>query len=73
MTARKTLSPSEAATIIGCSVTHVGHLIRTGKLRAIRKIGHSRHGYSYIIAAKEARRYAKTKQPCGWPRGRPRN
>lgn len=63
------MTPAEAAKRIGCNVSHVRRLIRTGKLKA-RRIN-TPMGHCYQLAAEEVKRYAKTKT-SGWPRGQSR-
>lgn len=61
------MTPSQAARIIGCSVSQVRHLIRTGKIKAkiVRAPG---LGGSYKVSPQEVRRY-KALKLGGFPRG----
>jgi hypothetical protein len=68
-----TLTPSQAAEVIGCSPQQVRTLIRVGRLRARRvSTRNNQHGYRYTIALHDAELYRDTPQPKGYPRGRKR-
>jgi excisionase family DNA binding protein len=56
----------EAAKSIGCNVSHVRRLIRTGKLQATKVKGPIPY---YVIDYKEVRKYKARPQKGGWPRG----
>ena len=65
------MTPKEAAHVIGCSPSHVRHLIRVREIEAIKY--HDPMGNTaYFISVKEAKRYRDTEQPSGWPRGQSR-
>ena len=66
------MSPRQAADRIGCSVSHVRHLVRIGAIWADR-LPLPMGGYRYNIPATEVRLFLKTEHPGGWPRGKPRN
>ena len=66
------MTVKEAAEVIGCSASHVGTLIRLGKLLARRVSGPTRYGYYYEITEQEAQRYRNTPQSRGYPRGQKR-
>lgn len=68
------MSPTQAASIIGCTPQQVRTLIRTGKLKARKKpTTANQHGYLYEITEAEAVRVRDTEQTRGWPRGTPRS
>ena len=70
----KTLSPRQAAAIIGCSPQHVRTLIRAGTLPATtRETQSNRHGYEYRVKSADAKRYRDVPQGKGFPRGQKRN
>ncbi len=58
----------QAAKVIGCSPSHVGHLIRAGKIEAEQY--EMPGGFYYDISQKEVERYRDKEQHGGWPRGR---
>jgi len=61
------MTPKQAAKQIGCSPSHVRHLVRSKKLKAtMKKIP---GGFMYNIPLCEVLRYANKKQRGGWPRG----
>ncbi len=61
------MKPTDAAKIIGCSVSQVRTLCRNGNLPSTRKkiLG----GYIYDIPREAVLAYAKKPQKQGWPRG----
>jgi hypothetical protein len=65
------MTPSEAAKVIGCNPRYVRTLIQQDKLSA-QLIWKTDLSCEYDIKLSEVRRYAKTKQSRGWPRGKPR-
>lgn len=74
---QKRISPSEAARIVGCSAGHIRLLIRTKKLKAMKKLSDEPgRAITYWILESEAiklRDNPPSKERGGWPRGRPRN
>ena len=64
------MTPKQAAEIIGCTVGHCRHLIRTGKLEATRKPTSS--GYEYEVSREEANRLRDVESNVGWKRGKER-
>lgn len=71
------MTPKKAAEIIGCSPQQVRTLIRVGKLRAVKVSlgvgGTGREFYQYEVHRGDVKRYAKSKQKVGYPRGRKRS
>jgi excisionase family DNA binding protein len=65
------LTTKEAANVIGCSESHVRHLIRTGKLVAVHHP--SPRGTYYLIPRKAALAARISVPQGGWPRGKPRS
>jgi len=62
------VTATEAAALIGCSPAQVRVLIRTGKIKAIKR--KMPGGYYYVVSVAEAKRYRDTPQKHGgWPRG----
>ena len=61
------MTVKQAAKVIGCSPSQVGHLIRIGKIKAERY--EMPGGFYYDVPRKEAERYRDTEQKGGWPRG----
>ncbi len=67
------MTPKEAAKIIGCSDSHVRHLVLLGKIKASRRQTHTnRYRCLLDIPKEEAERYKNIKHVQGWPRGKPR-
>jgi len=55
------MRPTEAAKIIGCDVSTIRRLIRSGKLKATKtKTEDNQHGYTYRVDKKSAIAYSKT-------------
>jgi len=66
----KTLTPKQAAVVIGCSPQQVRYLIYNKKIKAIKiKTDCNQHGYRFAIPKNEAQRYADKPQTVGYPRG----
>ena len=67
------MTPSEAASHIGCSPQQVRTLIRSGTLKANRvESKNNQHGFVYDVDWSEAERYRLMPQVQGFPRGRKR-
>ena len=70
----KTVTPTQAARMIGCSPQQVCTLIRTGKLIAIKEeTDCNQHGFRYFLSIQSVKAYAKKPQTKGFPRGKKRN
>lgn len=70
MSRTKMIAVSAAAATIGCSSSHVRHLIRTGKIRAnLVKFGRMS---CYDVNESDVIRIRDTPQVKGYPRGRRR-
>lgn len=66
------MKPTEAAKVLGCTKQHVRLLIRTGKLKAKRKVIKFPKGkkmYQWDISEAEIHRFQITPQTTGRPRG----
>lgn len=68
------MNPTQASKILGCTPTHVRHMIRNGVIKAKKNsIGESYSGkemFQYNIDKEEVQRVKKLKiKPRGMPRG----
>ena len=68
-----TLTPSQAAIIIGCSAQNVRTMIRAKKLKAKSiPVTTNRHGHVWLITQTEAERVRDLRPAGNIGRGRPR-
>lgn len=65
------MTPAQAAKVIGCDVSNVRYLIRTGKLKA--ELVKTPVGSFYNVNAQSVRRYRDKPQAGGWTRGQKRS
>lgn len=67
------MTPREASELIGCSVSHIRHLIREGllKAKAVKSV-HNQHGYEWDVDKKDCLRFKDKPQTVGFPRGKKR-
>ena len=65
------MTTKQAAVVIGCNPSQVRYLIRSGTIKAKKKLI-TGGGYSYTITQREAERFRDTEQTGGWPRGQNR-
>ena len=67
------MTTKKAAALVGCSIPHLNHLIRKGKIKAKQIPSDSNHlGYRWDVCPKSAKAYADAPLPNhgrGWPRG----
>lgn len=66
------MTPSQAATMIGCSASHVRTLIKRGKL--IASPIQDTYGYTWDITPNSVELFMDLpRSGRGWPRGKPRS
>jgi len=66
------MTPSQAASLIGCTPSQVRWMIRNGKLKAEkRKTINNQHGFEYVVLKRDAERIKNKYEEghVGKPRG----
>jgi len=64
------MTPTEAATLIGCHVRHVRALCKQGVIKSRRR--QTPGGFYYVVDPDSAMEYANKPQTQGFPRGQKR-